>query len=236
MRYLLVDNERPARSGLRQILTELFPESYFQEASSGEEAIEAMGGESFDALFLDMNLGDMLGTTVAAAARKLQPEVAIVFATAYSEYAVKAFEMGAADYILKPFDPSRISKTVERLQVARAQVTLQGLNKLPVNWDKKILLLPMEEVIYIETRERGSLIHADSGTYEDTAPIGNFERRLAGHSFFRIHKSYLVNLNRIKAIFPWHSSSYGMTMEGRERDVLPIGRTQLRVLKALFHL
>ncbi len=236
MRYLLVDDERPARSGLRQILTELFPGSYFQEASSGEEAIEIMGRDSFDAVFLDMNLGDMLGTTVAAVARKLQPEASIIFATAYSDYAVKAFEMGAVDYILKPFVPTRVRKTVERLRGMQGKATLQELNKLPVNWDKKILLLPVDEVIYIETRERGSLIHADSGTYEDTAPIGSFERRLAGRSFFRIHKSYLVNLDRIKSVFPWHSSSYGMTMEGREQDVLPIGRTQLRVLKALFHL
>lgn len=235
MKYLLTDDERPARSELRQILAELRPEAEFREASSGEEAIEMMGSDVFDALFLDMDLGDMLGTTVAAAARKLQPGIPIVFATAYSDYAVKAFEMGVMDYILKPFDPARIAKAVQRLGGSREQPVSPGLNKLPVSRDKKILLLPVEEVIYIETRERGSQVHADSGVYEDSAPIGSFERRLAGRSFFRIHKSYLVNLDRVKAVFPWHGG-YGMTMEGGEEVVLPIGRSQFRVLKPLFHL
>ena len=236
MRYLLADDERPARSDLRQILSDLVPEAQFHEASSGEEAIEAMGGPPYDALFLDMDLGDMQGTTVAYAARKLQPGVPVVFATAYSDYAVKAFEMGAVDYILKPFDPGRIAKTVERLRRKEERPVPQGLDKLPVACDKKILLIPVEEVAYIETKDRGTLVHADSGDYEDSTSIGGLEQRLAGRSFFRIHKSYLVNLDRVKAVFPWHGGSYGLTLEGRERDVLPIGRTQFRTLRTLFHL
>lgn len=235
MRILLADDERPARSELRSLLEELSAQSVFVEAASGEEAIDSMSKMDFDVLFVDMDLGDMLGTTVASAASRLQPEVPVIFATAYSDYAIRAFELGALDYILKPFDPKRVAQAIERIRDGKIQKPeIPKLEKLPVNCDKKTILLPFNEVLYIETRSRGSTIHAKGGVYESGASIGSLEQRLAGCPFFRIHKSYLVNLTYVSSIFTWKGGSYALTIEGCEKDILPIGRPQFKILRTMF--
>ncbi len=237
MKILIADDERPARGELIELLSELIPEADFIEASSGSETIEAMSKEHFYILFIDMNLGDMMGTTVASAAMKLQPEAAIVFATAYSDYAVKAYEIGAMDYVMKPFEADRIAQTVERLRTRIVSNNVQPVsNKLALTTEKKIVLLPVADIVYIETHNRGSLLHTTTGEIETTLAIGNLEQRLVGHSFFRIHKSFLVNLEYTGSIFLWQNSSYMMKMKGYEKEPLPIGRSQFKALKSIFQL
>ena len=237
MKILIADDERPARGELTELLSELIPDAAFTEASSGAEAIEAMTKNKFDILFIDINLGDMIGTTVASAARKLQPDTPVVFATAYSEYAVKAYEIGAIYYILKRFESARLAQTLERLKNrSSSNKTSISAEKLAINTEKKIILLSIEDIIYIETHKRGSLIHTKTESIECTLAIGNLEQRLAGHSFFRIHKSFLVNLEYISSVFLWQNGSYAMKMKGYEKESLPIGRSQFKVLKTMFQL
>lgn len=232
MKILIADDERPARSELRHILEEILEGPAVVEADSGEAAVECMGGNRFDALFLDINLGDMSGTTVASAARQLQPGVPVIFATAYSEHAVRAFELGACDYILKPFDQARIRRTVDRLLERRGQSGPgREMDKLAVSSEKKILLIPVSDLGYIETYGRGCRLHTRSGIFEDTTSIGVFEQKLSGRAFFRIHKSYLVNLDFVAALFPWHGSGFALTLSGFEKEVLPIARGQLKALR-----
>ncbi len=116
MKIAIVDDERPARSELSFLITDILPEAEILEA--------AMRGCGFGAFslnpdiglaFLDINLNDMEGTTLAAAMQKILPEVPVVFATAYSDYAVKAFELNAADYILKPIEPDRLRAVPEKM-------------------------------------------------------------------------------------------------------------------------
>ena len=236
MKLLLVEDEFPARKQLLQILQEQLPDAIFEEASSGTEAIDLMSLSAFDAIFLDIDLGDMLGTTVASVASKLQQNVPIVFATAYSDYAVKAFEIGAMDYILKPFDAERIAQTIERLQSASVPNTAYKTDKIAITHEKRILLLPPKEIIYIETNGRGSILHTKTAIYETTTPIGSLEQRLVGQPFFRIHKSFLVNLDFVNSVFLWKSGSYAMNLKGFEKEILPIGRSQFKALKLMFGL
>lgn len=232
MNILIADDERPARSELRHILEEVLDHPSVVEADCGEAAVEAMGQVRFDALFLDINLGDMRGTAVASAARQLQPGVPVIFATAYCEHAVRAFELGASDYVLKPFDLERIRLTINRLSDRQGQtVPVREVDKLAINIEKKIVLLPISDVGYIETHGRGCRLHTRSGVYEDAASIGSFEQRLSSKGFFRIHKSYLVNLNLIDTLFPWHGSSFALTLTGFGQEVLPIARGQLKALR-----
>ena len=232
MNILIADDERPARSELRHILEEVLDHPSVVEADCGEAAVEAMGQVRFDALFLDINLGDMRGTAVASAARQLQPGVPVIFATAYCEHAVRAFELGASDYVLKPFDLERIRLTINRLSDRQGQtVPVREVDKLAINIEKKIVLLPISDVGYIETHGRGCRLHTRSGVYEDAASIGSFEQRLSSKGFFRIHKSYLVNLNLIDTLFFFFFSSFALTLTGFGQEVLPIARGQLKALR-----
>lgn len=114
MRIAVVDDERPARSELKYLISQFAPSAEIVEAGSSEIFIEMLEKESFDICFVDISLGGMNGTTLASLIKKNQPEVQIVFATAYQDYAVKAFEIGAVDYLLKPFDYEEFRQIFEK--------------------------------------------------------------------------------------------------------------------------
>ena len=114
MRIAVIDDEKYSRVELIHQIRQQMPQAEIAEAGNGVQAMALLEKESFDILFVDIHLGDMEGTTVASLARRLMPEAKIIFATAYSEYAVTAFELGVDNYILKPFDPARIRQVLER--------------------------------------------------------------------------------------------------------------------------
>ena len=115
MKIAVIDDERPARKMLIRRVKEVLPDCDITEAESGADALRMFNeADSFDLIFVDMDLGDMEGTTLAATAKRLFPRAKIVFATAYSQYAAKAYEMEIDDYILKPFDPERVHHVVKK--------------------------------------------------------------------------------------------------------------------------
>ena len=115
MKIAVIDDERPARKMLIRRVKEVLPDCEITEAESGTDALKMFNeADSFDLIFVDMDLGDMEGTTLAATAKRLFPGAKIVFATAYSQYAAKAYEMEIDDYILKPFDPDRVRHVIEK--------------------------------------------------------------------------------------------------------------------------
>ena len=277
MKIAVIDDERPARKELIHQILKAMPESRIQEADSGAGALELISSQPFDLLFVDINLTDMEGTTLAAAARRILPGVQIVFATAYSQYAVKAFELGVNNYILKPFDPDRVRRVLEKCQKdlgltarkpdgqaaapaagpsdgraaaaaggpsdGRAAAPAAGQTfspipslssgRLPININRTIILVDIQQIVYIETSGRGCIIHTASRQYTENLLLGEYEKRLAAHSFCRIHKSYLVNLNYISEIFPWANNSLAVKMQGFEKNVLPVSREKVKLLRQL---
>ena len=210
MRIAVIDDEKYSRVALIHQIRQLLPNAELAEASSGTQAIELLEKQSFDVLFLDIHLGDMEGTTIAALARRLMPQAKIIFATAYSDYAVRAFELRADDYLLKPFDPDRIREALNR----------------------STTLLDTDEITYIETDGigRGCILHTISGkSYPDTTSLGEYESRLGEQDFYRIHKTCLVHLRYIVSIFPWTGNSFVLRVRGTD-SVLPISRELRRRL------
>ena len=188
-------------------------------------------------MFVDIHLGDMTGTTLSLLLKKLIPDVQIVFATAYDEYAVKAFDMDALDFIMKPFDPKRVARTMEKLQSRLSPQKEEPPavnNKLSISCDKRLVLLDIPDIAYIETDSRSCILHTIHGDYSCSQPLGFFEKRLASAQFFRIHKSYLVNLQYIVELCPWFSGMSCVKLKGFEAKNLPVSRKQLKLLKELF--
>ena len=233
----VIDDERPARKELILQIQAILPDSEIEEAESGSGGMELLSRGFFDLIFIDMQLNDMEGTTLAIAARKLYPEAKIVFATAYSQYAVRAFEIGADDYILKPFDPERIKAVIEKFQKdwENAQEDTRPVldGKLAINVNRSIFLLDIRKLVYLETSGRGCILHTTSGDYEEKQFLGKYEKRLSGYGFFRIHKSYLVNLGYITEMFPWANNSLAVKMQGFEKEILPVGREKVKNLRQL---
>lgn len=210
MRIAVIDDEKYSRVALVRQIESFLPHAEIAETGSGAQAVELLEKHSFDVLFIDIHLGDMAGTFIASLARRLMPQAKIIFATAFSEYAVRAFELRADDYLLKPFNPDRIREALKR----------------------STTLLDTDEITYIETDGigRGCILHTISGkSYPDTTSLGEYESRLGEQDFYRIHKTCLVHLRYIVSIFPWTGNSFVLRVRGTD-SVLPISRELRRRL------
>lgn len=260
MKIAVIDDERPARRELIRQIQETMPDCEIKEADSGAGALELFNTEDdFDILFVDINLNDMEGTTLAATAKKLLPQAKIVFATAYSQYAAKAFEMEIDDYILKPFDPDRVHHVLEKCvrglaqqqgaerqqengerSTGRPETEMQQASaaapRIPVPVNHSIRFLDVPQIVYAETQGRGILLHTRTGSYEVNQLLGDLEKKLQPYGFFRIHKSYLVNLECITEMFPWTGNGLAMKLKGYENTILPVGRERLKTLKQILNI
>ncbi len=241
MRIGIIDDERPARSELKHQLSELMPVAEFFEADSGAKTLELIEKEALDILFLDINLGDISGTALVNAIKNMQPGLQIVFVTAYSEYAIQAFELGVDDYIMKPFSSKRLQKVVDRLQERKqGQIKKQEEEKnqtppkrIAINIGSKTIFEDVENIIYIETYNRGCMVYTGTNAYSDSRTIGEYEKKLRGGRFFRIHKSYLINIDKVSEVFPWGNNSFNLRMHGYEKNMLPVSREKLKILRQL---
>ena len=237
MRVAVIDDERPARSELRHQLLELLPEAVVDEGESGAQALEMAGERQYDLFFLDINLGDIKGTVLVNALRNMQPDTRIVFVTAYTEYAVKAFELGVEDYILKPYDKRRLEKMLKKCGFVRAEGikadTRDVLKRIAINTGGRIIFVEVQDIVYIETYNRGCLIHTAKEEYFEGKSIGEFERRLENMGFFRSQKSYLINIDKVRELFLWRKNSFAIKMEGYDENILPVGREKIKTLRQL---
>ena len=233
MRIAVIDDEKSSRVELIHQIRQHLSQAEIMEAGNGVQAMALLEKESFDILFIDIHLGDMEGTTVASLARRLMPQAKIIFATAYSEYAVTAFELGVDNYILKPFDPARIRQVLEQYSQTVPSAPSQSEGRLAISSNRHTILLDVEEVTYIETdgSGRGCRLHTLTGEeYAGSSSLSEYEGRLSSQGFYRIHKTCLVRLKYIQDIFPWNNSSFALRVRGASSP-LPIGRDRVKELR-----
>ena len=237
MRIAVVDDERPARSELVYLIRQCSSEAEILEADSSERLLELLETERFEVCFVDIDLGGANGTTLASMIQSRQPGAEIIFATAYREYAVKAFELGAVDYLLKPFDLERVRKTMARIEqksVENPGGTGALNDKIMVSAGSGFQVLDVVDIIFIETEKRCCKIHTGHQSYLQNESLNYYEGRLRDSRFFRIHKSYLVNLDYVLEMVPGYNNGYCLKLKHYEEGLLPIGRTQLKEFKQLF--
>lgn len=242
MRIAVIDDERPSRSELKHLISQSLPGVPIDEADSAHGAIELAARNSYTAIFVDIHLGDMSGTDLCAVLKRMQPDVKVVFATAYDEYAIQAFEMDASDYIMKPFDPGRVRRAVDRVTLCAGGPAIEALqpcarmNKLSILTDKRVVVLDIPDIAYIETDSRCCIIHTPAGDYTSPQPLGYFEKKLADEGFFRVHKSFLVNLTYITELSPWFNGMYCAKLKGCDKVAIPVSRKQVKAVKDIFEI
>jgi two-component system, LytTR family, response regulator LytT len=240
MKIAIIDDEKPARSELNYLIKEVLPDAIISEFSSGEEALENISKEDFDLLCIDINLGDISGITLATTVRKIMPDAEIVFATAYDNYAEKAFEIDAMYYLLKPFSEIKVKKMIERYESKHSKNIFenreQAFSKLPICVDKRFIMIDIEDIVYIESQNRGCIIHTKNESYKENNTLNYFVEKLEDSGFFRIHKSFLINLKYILELHPWFNNTYCVKMQGFKDVLLPVSRNHIKNLKAVLHL
>lgn len=250
LRALIIDDEAPARDELSYLLSLEQGITVIAEADSGPTAIEQAASKKPEVIFLDVEMRGLGGLETAAILRKVIPEAMIVFATAYDEYAVKAFEVGAIDYILKPFESERIHAAVERLKsylphewaaasqridaaIAHSKITVQ---KLPVEKDGKIKLVNYNDILYAYASCGEVTVVADRQEYSYHGTLSELEERLRGTFLARVHKSYIVNMAKVYEIIPWFKGTYWLKVEGRPDIEIPVSKNQIKEVKDMLGL
>lgn len=196
MKILIVDDEALALARLKRMLNTLGYEDIVQ-AESAERALEIAAEERFDLALLDINMPHMSGLDLGYELRYQQASMAIIFQTAYDEHALKAFDIGAVGYLVKPFSIEQLQQSIERVNLQiKSDHTLRLMSK---NGESYYLLKP-EEIYYVKADLSEVMLRSIKGFSYYAYKISDLEKQLLGHDFVRVHRSYLVNLNKIKEI------------------------------------
>jgi two-component system, LytTR family, response regulator LytT len=230
IRALIVDDEEPARSELRYLLSEFHDVVVAGEAGSAAEAIERAAAEEPDVVFLDVEMPGLSGLGAAPLVRERIDPPAIVFVTAHAEYAVDAFAVEAFDYLLKPVDPERLARVVERLR-ERTQENAVPLGKLPVVAAAGgTELLDVDQVHYVQADGDYSRVFTYDRSYLSTTALGELEQRL-GPRFARIHRSHLVNLSKVARVRRPSPDRFRLQLDDAQKTELDVARRQSRQLR-----
>ncbi len=251
---LVVDDEKPARDEL-VFLLKSFPEiSIVGQGKNGVEALNLIKEHSPDLVFLDVQMPglDGFGVIKKLADRKMRVPH-IVFATAYDHYAVQAFDVNAVDYVLKPFDKSRLAKAIsrakkvmetttssaDRLESLVSQLGLAKAQpvKLLVKAQQRMMLVDAEDVVFASIEDGLiTVVTRDMEGMSNYRTIEELQGSLDSDRFWRAHRSYLVNINHIKEVVPWFKSSYVLKMNDKKGSEIPVSRAQTKRLRELLKL
>ena len=253
LRCLIVDDEAYARGELTCLLRDFEEIEIVGEASHGYEAIEKNRELKPDLIFLDIRMPQIGGIEVADIIINEEKVPLIVFITAYEEYAIKAFEVNAVDYLLKPISKSRLNQTIKRaMELCRDndEDYIQGIKrllihfkankkeeaaKLYINEKGRLIILEPFEIIYATIEDGNISVITIRGKFKSRITLNQLEEQLNSNIFFRSHKSYLINLDYIEGIIPWHNSTYAVELKNVEEKV-PISRNKLKEFKTIMNM
>jgi two-component system LytT family response regulator len=211
IRVVLVDDEPPARRKLRHLLSSEADFTVVGEAGSGGEAVEVLNQLQPDAVFLDIQLPDSTGFDVVAAL-ETRDRLQIVFVTAYDDFALKAFEVHAVDYLLKPVEPSRFAATLQHLRRANesesSRAVARRINELMAAYSRRLLIqengrtvfLDVQRIDWVESARNYACIHSGARTYIVRSTLDSLASKLDPALFRRINRSEIVNAGRIAEI------------------------------------
>jgi two-component system LytT family response regulator len=245
IRVAIVDDEELARERMRALLSEHNDIEVVAECADGAEALRAIDDKNPDLVFLDVQMPDVNGFEVVEALERGDPESprnggkapAIVFVTAHDDHALKAFEIHALDFLLKPFDEARFEKTLSRARRhvrqsrdtvdARLLALLEDLrserrgsrhsDRLIVKSGGRVFFLRTEEIDWVEAAGNYVRLHARSESHLLRESMKNMEARLDPNTFVRIHRSAIVNIDRVKELEPWFHGEYIVIMRDGTR-------------------
>jgi two-component system LytT family response regulator/two-component system response regulator LytT len=254
LRTIVVDDEQLARDELCFLLQQMGGIEVIAQAGNGIEALRVIEECQPDLVMLDVQMPGLTGFEVARRVADAGVESQVVFVTAFDQYAIDAFEINAVDYLLKPVEPARLATAVERVRKRRAldraergdgksEADLDRLvqmladrqarrEQLAIKVDERFLLVQTDEVVHasVEDDQIRVVTNSLSGT-SNYRTLDELQTRLDPSVFWRVHRSHLVNINKIKEIVPWFSRNYILKMKDAKATEIPVSRSQTRRLR-----
>ncbi len=254
---VIIDDEQLARDELAYLLKSVDDVNVVAQGKNGVEAVNLIREHNPDLVFLDVQMPGLDGFgVIKKLLDKKVPLPKIVFATAFDQYAVKAFEVNAVDYLLKPFDKKRVAQSVQK---ARSKMESSGpssdkletlvrmlesqkpqASKVLLKSAGRLFLVNQKDICFASIEEGIiSVVTSGANGMEGQSNCRTLEELLDSldpNLFWRAHRSYLVNINRIKEVVPWFKSSYQLRMDDKKQTEIPVSRAQTKRLRELFGL
>ena len=238
---VIVDDEKLARDLLQEYIQQIPNIQIVGEASKGKDAVELIDRVKPDLVFLDVQMPGMTGFDVL---EEINHDPFVIFCTAYDQYAIKAFEKNAVDYVLKPLDQERFRLAVERA-IGRMKVDENSVGELLRNLktenktqydshifvqkSEKLLNLPVEEIIYLEASGDYTILTTKNDQFVSSSGIGKLEEILNPETFIRVHRSTIININNLKEIEKHFNG--GMVVKMLNGKSFPVSRTYAKLIR-----
>lgn len=240
----MVDDEAPARSELRFLLDEAGGVDVVGEAASAAEALQLIGALDYDVVFLDIEMPGMSGVQLAETLATRDRPPAVIFVTAYSSHAVKAFEVAATDYLVKPVQAKRLRQALDRVRAVlrhrsaplpSTRIDSKGpINTVPVRKGEDTLLIAADDVLYAAAYDNYSQLYTGEGRFLCGTSLLDLQRRLAPRRFLRVHRCYLVNLAHVVKVTSQYGGSLLLALDDERGTSVPVSRRRApEVKKAL---
>jgi two-component system LytT family response regulator len=230
MNCIIVDDEIPAIQELSYFITNFSSIKILGKFDASIKALEFIQRNSIDIIFLDINMPKLDGLALSRVINTLKPKPLLVFISAYKDYALEAFEVSAFDYILKPYSENRISDTLNRLEGCTTEKCSN--NRLTIWKNEKLYVINMNDIYYCKANEHEVFIYTKTDEYKITCSISELYRKLPQESFFKCHRSYIVNTDKITEIIPWFNNTYVLRLKGIDAEV-PVSRQNISQFKLL---
>jgi two-component system LytT family response regulator len=244
-RIVIVEDERPARDLLKNYLEDFTELELVGEFDNGFDGLKAINEMKPDAIFLDVQMPKLTGFELLEVLEH-QPEV--IFTTAYDQFAIRAFERNAVDYLLKPFSKGRFKEAITRLN-SRLEAKEGGakeesgierirkhfaesdekLNRVVIKKSDKIHVISTGDINYLEAQDDYVMVYTDEGRYLKQQTLKYFEQHLDKQQFVRVHRSFIANITRIERIEPYEKSNFILIL--KDGNKVPVSRSGMQVLK-----
>lgn len=233
---IIIDDERFSREELAYLLSRYKEIEIVGEADSAETALKIVAKNEPDIVFVDIEMTGLNGIEFAHIASRMKKPPFIVFATAFPNYALEAFDAHATDYLLKPFEEKRLQETINKIKILTKQTFQpQATLKLAVHEEDRTIYIEPSSILYVCRNDRETVIRTLKGEFISKYTLKELEEKLTGYHFFRTHKSFLVNIHQIREVSTWSSSIYHIRVNGITEQI-PLSRNYVKELKVLLEI
>src|SRR6056297_1463230 len=237
MKVLLVDDEKYIRDEFKYFLGKYKDVEICGETGRGDEVIPLVKKLKPDLIFLDINLQTDSGLIIARKILEMKNPPQIVLATAFDQHAVKGFEMGVVDYIVKPIIEDRLIKCIDRARknMENSQNKIieekdEKIDKIAAKKSDKIYLIKLKDIVYLEYSDNKIQVYTKEEKYYMYMTMKSFIKK-SGESFIRTHKSFIVNLDYVNEIIPWFNYTFKLRLKHFEDEEIPVSRSYLKDFK-----
>ncbi len=230
MNCIIVDDEYPSIQELSYFITNFSSIKILEQFDNSIKALEYVHRHSVDVVFLDINMPKLNGMAFSRAVSTLAVKPIFVFISAYSEYAIEAFEVSAFDYILKPYSESRIADTLKRLENCKTAKCRSS--KMTLWKNDKLFVLNTTDIYYCEAHAHEVYVYTKDDKFKVSISISDFVKRLPEDIFYRCHRSYIINTDKITEIIPWFNNTYMLKLQGLDSEI-PVSRQNILQFKKL---